>query len=128
MPDTTGNTQTTTLTPNSNCKAVGSGDSNMNTTIMFQAPPNGVAWYTTSVSTGNRSTELAANQGNDLVTFMAGLTCTLTQIGGGAYNITVTGKILDNDSIYNLKGTVVYMSTGAKSEAPETERRKKSTS
>jgi len=113
MSTTTGNSQTTSLSPNSNCLAVGSGDANMTTLVKFMAPPNGIAWYTTSVSTGNPTTTLATSVGNGVVTFLAGLAVTLTQLGDGAYNVTVSGQIKDNNSLYNYAGQVIYMSTAA---------------
>ncbi len=85
----------------------------MTTLVKFMAPPNGIAWYTTSVSTGNPTTTLASSVGNGVVTFMAGLTVTLTQLGGGSYNVTMSGQIKDNNSLYNYAGQVIYMSTAA---------------
>jgi hypothetical protein len=117
MPMKSGNLQTTSLTPNSNCNASGSGDVNDSTTVQFYAPPNGVAWWTAMVSIGSGPAVLANDIGNGIVTFKQGLTVTLVPLNGGAYNVAVTGKIVDNGVTHTIPGQVVYMSTGTTSAA-----------
>ena len=105
------NTQLTALTPNSNCSAAGSGDANNSTLVQFMAPPNGVAWFTTSVSSAVTTSTLGADQGNGVVTFQAGLTVMYAPLSGGGYNVLLSGKIKDGSSIYTFTGQVIYMST-----------------
>ena len=117
---TASNTQLTTLTPNSNCSASGSGDVNNSTTVQFMAPPNGIAWYTTLVSNAIKSTTLANDIGNAVVTFKAGLTVTYAPSGGGgAYNVLLSGDIVDNGAKYTFAGAVIYMSTAAEQQPPK---------
>jgi hypothetical protein len=111
---TTSNSQTTALTPNSNCTAVGSGDTNNSTTIQFYSPQNGVVWWTAVVSNALKTAVLAGDIGNAVVTFKQGLTLTYAATGtAGAYNVFLSGNIVDNGSLYTMAGSVVYMSTGA---------------
>ena len=107
------NTQLTALTPNSNCSAAGSGDANNSTLVQFMAPPNGVAWFTTSVSSAVTTSTLGADQGNGVVTFQAGLTVMYAPLSGGGYNVLLSGKIKDGSSIYTFTGQMIYMSTAA---------------
>jgi hypothetical protein len=111
----TSNSQTTQLTPNSNCVAVGSGDSNNSTAVQFFAPPNGIAWWSTSVGAANTSAQLGADQGNAVVTFQKGLTVTYRPLGGGGYNVTLSGNITDGSTVYTYTGQVIYQSTGTAS-------------
>jgi hypothetical protein len=116
MGSTTTNSQTTALTPNSNCTAVGSGDVNNSTTIQFYSPQNIFVWWTAVVSNAIKSAVLAADIGNAVVTFKQGLTLTYVAGGtSGAYNVFLSGNIVDNGSLYTFAGSVVYMSTGAAS-------------
>jgi hypothetical protein len=111
---TTSNSQTTALTPNSNCTAVGSGDTNNSTTVQFYSPQNGVVWWTAVVSNALKTASLGGDIGNAVVTFKQGLTLTYAPTGtAGAYNILLSGNITDNGSLYTFAGSVVYMSTGA---------------
>jgi hypothetical protein len=107
-----GTTQATPLTPNSNCVAVGGGDSNLTTTVKFMAPANGIAWYTTQVSLGGSTTQSSQTVGNSTVKFEKGLTVQLVQTGGGSYQVFATGTIIDNNAEYKLEATQVY-TTGA---------------
>jgi hypothetical protein len=113
---TVSNTQTTALTPNSNCAASGAGDTNNTTTVQFMAPGNGLVWWTAVVSAATKSAFLVADTGNAVVTFKSGLTITYVASGtGGAYNVFLSGNIVDNGTGYSFTGSVVYMSTGASS-------------
>src|SRR6185312_5613852 len=105
------NTQITALTPNSNCSAAGSGDANNSTIVQFMAPPNGVAWFTTTVSAAVTSSVLGADQGNGVVTFQSGLTVRYAPLSSGGYNVLLSGKITDGSSVYTFTGQVIYMST-----------------
>lgn len=110
------NSQTTGLTPNSNCVAVGSGDSNNSTTVSFFAPQNGINWWTATVSNAGTSATLGSDQGNGVVTFQKGLTINYRASGtSGAYNVTLTGNITDYGTVYTFTNSVIYMSTGASS-------------
>ncbi|HEX8457913.1 MAG TPA: hypothetical protein VF656_11500 [Pyrinomonadaceae bacterium] len=112
----TSNSQTTPLTPNSNCTAVGSGDTNNSTTVQFYSPQNGIVWWTAAVSSALKTAVLSGDIGNAVVTFKQGLTVTYAATGtGGAYNVFLSGNIVDNGSLYTFAGSVVYMSTGAAS-------------
>lgn len=111
---TVSNTQTTALTPNSNCAASGAGDTNNTTTVQFMAPGNGLVWWTAVVSAATKSASLTADTGNAVVTFKTGLTVTYVAAGtGGVYNVFLTGNIVDNGTNYSFTGSVIYMSTGA---------------
>lgn len=117
---TTSNSQTTALTPNSNCTAVGSGDTNNSTSVQFYAPPNGVAWWTTGVSSAATSTTLPADIGNSVVTFKQGLTVRYLPGGGGSYNVILSGNIVDSGTVYTFTSQVIYMSTGTASSVVQT--------
>jgi hypothetical protein len=119
----TSNSQTTALSPNSNCTAVGSGDSNNTTTVQFYAPPNGIAWWISAVSTAFTSAVLSDDIGNAIVTFKKGLTVRYLPSGSaGAYNVLLTGTIIDGGTTYNYSGSVIYMSTGTASNPVEIKR------
>lgn len=119
----TSNSQTTSLTPNSNCTAVGSGDNNNTTTVQFYAPPNGIAWWITAVSTAFTTAVLSEDIGNAIVTFKKGLTVRYVPSGAaGAYNVLLSGTIVDGGTVYNYSGSVIYMSTGAASNPVEIRR------
>ncbi|HWS53783.1 MAG TPA: hypothetical protein VN228_06645 [Pyrinomonadaceae bacterium] len=108
-----GNTQTTALTPNSNCTAVGSGDSNDTTAIAFMSPQNGFAYWSPSVAITAPKAVNATDKGNAIVTFTKGLTVTLQQSSGGVYSVFVSGDIIDNGTLYSFINQIIYMSSGA---------------
>lgn len=109
---TAGNSQTTALTPNSNCVAVGSGDANDTTSIAFYSPQNVFAYWSPSVGISAPKAVNAVDRGNAIVTFTKGLTVVLQQSTGGAYNVTVSGDIIDNGTLYSFINQIIYMSTG----------------
>jgi hypothetical protein len=115
MAKNAGSVQTTPLTPNSNCAASGSGDTNNSTTVQFYSPPDGIAWWTGSVSSGSLSAVLAGDIGDSQVTYRKGLTLAYVPAGIGAYNVILTGDIVDNGTIYTFQAHLVYMSTSATS-------------
>jgi hypothetical protein len=104
--------QTTELTPNSNCSVTGSGDTQNTTTVVFMSPKNGTHWATLTVSQGNPAQSLAQDYGNGIVIFKRGLTTELFAQGDNGYNVLLTGKIQDNGVIYNFSGMIVYKYSG----------------
>jgi len=107
-------TQVTQLTPNSNCGAAGTGDANNTTNVAFMSPQNGLTWWTGTVSAAFSQATLAQDQGNAIVTFKKGITLTYQASGtAGAYNVFMSGTIVDNGNAYNFTGAVVYQSTAA---------------
>jgi hypothetical protein len=110
---TAANSQTTALTPNSNCVVVGSGDANNTTACAFYSPQNVFPYWQPSVSNSAPTAVNAMDRGNAIVTFTKGLTVTLTQGSGGAYTVFLNGGIIDNGTVYNFINQIIYMSTGA---------------
>jgi hypothetical protein len=112
LPNECMSSQTTQLTPNSNCSATGSGDPNNSTTVAFMAPKNGTQWFTLTVSQGNPTASLGQDAGNGIVIFKKGLEAALAPSGETGYNVLLTGKIQDNNVMYKFNGMIVYVSTG----------------
>jgi hypothetical protein len=108
--------QTTTLTPNSNCTTTGSGDPNNTTNVVFMAPQNGTHWFTLTVSQGNPTASLGQDEGNEMVILKKGLMVTLAASSAG-YNVVLNGKIQDNKVLYTFNGMIVYMSSGVQLDA-----------
>ena len=101
--------QTTQLTANSNCTAIGSGDANQSTQIRFMSPANSTVWWMPTVSNAQTTVTLPNNVGNDTVTFEKGLTVTFTAQSSTAYNVTLSGKIKDAVSgTATFQGMVIY--------------------
>ena len=115
---TAANTQITTLTPNSNCSCTGSGDANNSTLCVFMSPPNGIQWFTQTVSNGNPKVTLHGDVGSGVVTFKKGMTIQLNSTGGNQYVVLLSGEIVDNGNQYTFTGLVIYMSTGATTSEP----------
>ena len=97
-----GQVVTTPLTPNSKAQTSATGDAGQDTTVQFLS--NDVIYWTAMVSNSNLSVSLAADRGNDVVTFKAGLTVKFLPQSGGEYIVTVDGNIIDSGSEYQLTG------------------------
>ncbi|MBI5120964.1 MAG: hypothetical protein HZA67_08150 [Rhodospirillales bacterium] len=95
--------QTTQLTANSNCTAVASGDANQSTQVRFMAPMNSTVWWMPTVSNAMVTQALPNDVGNGQVTFVKGLAINFNAMGGTAYNITLSGQIIDK-----VSGTATY--------------------
>ena len=92
----------TTLTPNTNCVATPSGDSNDTTQLAFQWQGR-ITFWSPSVSAGSGPVILGEDVGNAVVTFKEGLTVTYIS-QEGTYTLVCDGQIKDGNSIYNLTG------------------------
>jgi hypothetical protein len=103
--------QLTTLTPNSNCSAIGSGDVNNSTLVQFMSPPNGIQWWTAMTSDALRPVVLSADIGNATVTFKQGLAISYLPASGKLYYVLVNGNIVDSSTVYPFINAVVYVST-----------------
>ncbi len=98
-----GQTVKTILTPNSNSIVTATGSDNDTTQLQFQY--NGaITYWSPSVSSASTTAILGANVGNDVVTFIKGLTVTYNALAGGQYNVLLTGQIQDGNSIYPITG------------------------
>src|ERR1700761_437421 len=104
--------QTTALTPNSNCSVSGSGDANNTTTVVFMSPKNGTHWATLSVTQALPAQSLSQDAGNGMVIFKKGLKAEMFAQGDSGYNVLLTGKIQDTGAVYNFTGLIIYMSSG----------------
>lgn len=102
--------QLTTLTPNSNCSAVGSGDVNNSTLMQFMTPANKVPYWSAMASEALSPVVLPADTGNAVVTFKQGLTVSFHAVGA-VYYVFLNGKIVDNGTAYPFTGAVIYTSS-----------------
>lgn len=107
--------QLTTLTPNSNSSAVGSGDINNSTLVQFMSPPNSIQWWTAMTSDALLPAVLSRDIGNATVTFKKGLSIAYYATSGGAYYVFMNGDIVDNGTIYSFTNQIVYTSPPAAS-------------
>jgi hypothetical protein len=102
--------QLTTLTPNSNCSAVGSGDINNSTLMQFMTPANKIPYWNAMASEALSPVVLPADTGNAIVTFKQGLTVSY-YAAGAAYYVFLNGKIVDSGTVYPFTGAVIYTSS-----------------
>lgn len=109
--------QSTALTPNSNCSVSGSGDFNNTTTVVFMSPKNGTHWATLTVSQGGPSQSLSQDYGNGIVIFKKGLKAELSAQGDSGYNVLLSGKIQDSGAVYNFSGMIIYTYSGIQTNA-----------
>jgi hypothetical protein len=96
------NTVNTPLTPNSNCIATATFDNGNLTQLSFQT--GGLGYWSPSVSANFTSAALAADTGNDNVTFKEGLTVKYIAQTASTYMITLSGNILDSGTNYPISG------------------------
>lgn len=105
--------QLTTLTPNSNSSAIGSGDINDSTLVQFMTPPNAIQLWTAMTSDALKPAVLSRDMGNGTVTFKQGMSISFYPTSGGAYYVFMNGNIVDNDTNYTFTNQVVYTSPPA---------------
>lgn len=109
--------QSTPLTPNSNCSVSGSGDFNNTTTVVFMSPKNGTHWATLTVSQAGTSQSLSQDYGNGIVIFKKDLKAEMFAQGDSGYNVLLSGQIQDTGAVYNFTGLIIYMSAGVQTYA-----------
>lgn len=103
---TAGQSINTPLSPNANSVATASGDANNSTTIALQFQGR-ITYSSLSVTTGNTTVSLAADTGNQVVTFLKGLTVTYNPQNTTLYNILLDGNIIDSGILYQYTGFVL---------------------
>ena len=109
--------QSTALTPNSNCSVTGFGHANNTTTIVFMSPKNGTHRATLTVSQENPAHCLSQDHGDGTVIFKQGLTAALFSQGDSGHSVFLTGKIQDSGTEYNFTGMMICESTGIQADA-----------
>ena len=109
--------QTTPLTPNSNCSVTGTGDVNNTATVVFMSPKNETHWGTLTVSQGSPAASLNQDCGNGIVIFKKGLQAQLLAQGDTGFNVLLTGKIQDTGAVYTFNGMIIYIASGVQSNA-----------
>ena len=94
--------QITVTTPNSIAVARSLSDDNNAMLVAFRT--GDVTWWTAMVSQSVTSVTLGASRGNGVVTFQEGLTLSLIAQGPDGFNLFLSGKITDSDTLYNVTG------------------------
>lgn len=97
-------TTTTLLTPNSQCVVTMSAAMAQ---VSFQVLPAGTTYWSPQVSTSVTTMSLSKDVGNNVVTFISGLTVSLSALQGGGYVVLVSGHINDSGAMYTLSGLVI---------------------
>lgn len=81
------------------------------------APKNSTQWATLTVSQANPAASLQQDTGNGIVIFKKGLKATWLPYGDSGYNVLLSGKIQDNNTLYTINGLIVYISSGVQANA-----------